>query len=284
MSDLFSMTGFAQAATARAAFTLKSHNHKFLDMNLALPPVLAPMDRDLRTLLGEKIQRGKVLFTIALSAEDPSLFPRLNQDYLRHLRTEWKAVFPEDPDLPRGLLDSSSIFRSAEALPSDLEQEIRSGTQACMERFLKVRREEAEKLLPSLLEAAREIQSIIAAFQPRVAQVRQELLGRLKTQLGALLAELPADAGRIEQEAALLCAKMDPEEEVVRGGQFAQRLEETLLHPPRPAGKLLDFLVQELARELQTLSQKIKEFAIREDVVRLKLLAERMREQIQNIE
>jgi len=80
------------------------------------------------------------------------------------------------------------------------------------------------------------------------------------------------------------CAKMDPEEEVVRGGQFAQRLEATLLHPPRPAGKLLDFLVQELARELQTLSQKIKEFAIREDVVRLKLLAERMREQIQNIE
>ena len=77
---------------------------------------------------------------------------------------------------------------------------------------------------------------------------------------------------------------MDPEEETVRAAQFAQRLEETLLKAPRPAGKLLDFLVQELSRELQTLSQKVKDFAIREDVVRLKLLAERVREQIQNIE
>jgi uncharacterized protein YicC (UPF0701 family) len=284
MSELYSMTGFAQTGTARATYTLKSYNHKFLDLNLALPPVLAPLDRELRGILGGKIQRGKVLFVVGLSAEDPALFPRLNRAYLQHLRAEWKAVFPDDPDLPRGLLESERLFLSAEALPPDLEQEVRDGTSVCLDRFLLSRWEEGEKLLPSLLAAVREIRDLVAGFEPKLAQARQDLLAKLKNQLYGLLSESPADPGRIEQEAALLCSRMDPEEETVRAAQFAQRLEETLLKPPRPAGKLLDFLVQELAREFQTLSQKVRDLAIREDVVRLKMLAERVREQIQNIE
>jgi uncharacterized protein (TIGR00255 family) len=77
---------------------------------------------------------------------------------------------------------------------------------------------------------------------------------------------------------------MDPEEELVRAAQFASRLEQHLKDPPSPAGKMLDFLVQELSRELQTLSQKVKDLPLREDTVRMKMLCERLREQVQNIE
>jgi uncharacterized protein (TIGR00255 family) len=284
MSDLYSMTGFAQVSTARATYTFRSYNHKFLDLNMILPPILAPMERDLRNLIGDKVQRGKVLFAISLIPEDPNLFPRLNKAYLRHIRAEWKGVFPDDPELPRTLLESDFMFLPAEALKDELARDIQATAAQCLDAFLLSRREEGRKLLPSLLASVREIQGLLREFEPKLGQARQELLTKLRTQLCALLAEGPSDPGRIEQEAALICSKMDPEEETVRATQFAQRLEEALLKPPRPAGKLLDFLVQELARELQTLSQKVKDFAIREDVVRLKLLTERIREQIQNIE
>ena len=284
MNRILSMTGFAQVATAAAIFTLKSHNHRFLELHLAAPPMLGPVERDIRILLGGSIHRGKVHFSIALRPDAPEFRPRLNAAWLKDLQGQWGALFPEAPQLPDALLQAETAFLPPEGPDETWKGEILAGTRSVLQGFLYSRAEEGEKLVPSMLEACRDIQAILAAFEPRLAGIRRDITDRLRGQLTVLMEDRAFDPQRIEQEAAVLCVRMDPEEELVRASQFAARLEEHLSHPPAPAGKMLDFLVQELSRELQTLSQKVKDLPLREETVKMKMLCERLREQVQNIE
>jgi uncharacterized protein YicC (UPF0701 family) len=284
MNSILSMTGFAQASTPAGIFTLKSHNHRFLELHLSLPSALGPLEMDLRTMLGAGIHRGKVYFSIAARPDDPIFRPRLNAAWIRELHAQWTALFPGSPDLPGSLLQPETAF-----LPPDVPEEtwsegVRAGAREVLEAFRRSRAEEGRKIVPSMLDALGEISAILAQVGPRLEGLRGELTARLRGQMADLLEDRKPDPDRLEQEAAVLCARMDPEEELVRAGQFADRIREHLEDPPVPAGKMLDFLVQELGRELQTLSQKVRDLALREDTVRLKMLCERLREQVQNIE
>jgi uncharacterized protein YicC (UPF0701 family) len=284
MNKIRSMTGFAQVSSPAAIFTLKSHNHRFLELHLAVPPMLGPVERDLRALLGGAIHRGKVHFAVALRPDDPGFRPRLNTAWLRDLQAQWAALFPDSPQLPGALLQPETAFLPPDGPEEAWKGEILAGARSVIQAFVASRSEEGEKLVPSMRSALSEIRETLARFEPRLASIRLDLTERLKAQLAALLDDRGADSQRIEQEAAFLCTRMDPEEELVRAAQFAARLEEHLKDPPAPAGKMLDFLVQELSRELQTLSQKVKDLPLREDTVRMKMLCERLREQVQNIE
>jgi len=284
MNKIRSMTGFAQVAEPAAIFTLKSHNHRFLELHLAVPPSLGPVERDLRALLSGSIHRGKVHFSVALQPDDPGFRPRLNAAWLKDLHAQWHALFPESPEMPGALLQPESSFLPPAGPDEAWKGQILAGARLVLQAFLNSRSEEGEKLVPSMLAAAAEIRSILSQFEPRLGAVRKEIVARLRGQLGALLEERGPDPQRLEQEAAVLCTRMDPEEELVRASQFAARLEDHLNNPPAPAGKMLDFLVQELSRELQTLSQKVKDLSMREDTIKLKMLCERLREQVQNIE
>lgn len=284
MNKILSMTGFAQVSAPAAIFTLKSHNHRFLELHLAMPPMLGPVERELRALLGGAIHRGKVHFSVAPRPDAPGFRPRLNSAWLTDLQGQWCALFPDSPQLPGALLQPETAFLPPDGPGEEWKGEILGGARAVLAAFLASRSEEGEKLVPSMRSALAEIRSTLGRFEPRLGSIRTDLTEKLKVQLAALLDDRGADPQRIEQEAAFLCTRMDPEEELVRAAQFASRLEEHLDNPPSPAGKMLDFLVQELSRELQTLSQKVKDLPLREETVKMKMLCERLREQVQNIE
>jgi uncharacterized protein (TIGR00255 family) len=278
------MTGFAQVSVPAGIFTLKSHNHRFLELHLTVPSALGPLERDLRAMLTGAIHRGKVHFSLALRPDDPAFRPRLNVDWLRELHTQWAAVFPDHSEVPASLIQPDAAFLPAEPLDEAWKEGVLDGGRRVLEQFLISRREEGVKLVPSMLEAVGAIRESLAAMGPRLEGLRSETVEKLKGQLAALLEERGPDPARLEQEAAILCSRMDPEEELVRAGQFAARLAEHLQSPPEPAGKALDFLVQELGRELQTLSQKVKDLGLREETLKMKMWCERLREQVQNIE
>jgi uncharacterized protein (TIGR00255 family) len=284
MTEIRSMTGFAQVSVPAGIFTLKSHNHRFLELHLAVPHTLGPLERDLRALLAAAIHRGKVHFSLALRPDDPAFRPRLNAEWLRELRSQWAAVFPDLAEVPGSLIQPETAFLPVESMDGAWKDEVLAGGRRVLEQFLASRREEGAKLVPSMLEALTGIRETLAAMGPRLDGLRGETTEKLKGQLAALLEDRGPDPARLEQEAAFLCSRMDPEEELVRAGQFAARLAEYIKSPPEPAGKALDFLVQELGRELQTLSQKIKDLGLREETLKMKMLCERLREQVQNIE
>jgi uncharacterized protein (TIGR00255 family) len=287
---IYSMTGYAAAAREFAwgvlNVELRSVNHRYLDIQFRLPDELRAMEPQLRELLSARTTRGKVDCRIALSvAAGARRLPELNAELLRQLVALDAAARKEFPGAAS--LSAADILRwpgmlGTDELPlEEVQAACRALMQAALDAFVAARAREGDRLLTLLLERAAAIEARLAGVLPRLplalAAFKEKLALRLKEALVA------GDDERIRQEVTLFANRIDVDEELSRLTAHVAELR-TILDAGGAAGKRLDFLMQELNREANTLGSKSVDLAVTQAAMDLKLLIEQMREQVQNIE
>lgn len=292
-----SMTGFASLThddeTATIGVSIKSVNHRFLDLQLRVPPLVAAIEPRIRGIVQERISRGRVEVAISVQQRRiPTLEVELNEAFLEALgsaldraRTAGHIAGVMTPgDLLRFPQALSIREKQAEAATDeDLLPRIEAAIRAAVEDLDTMRTKEGE-FLRADLDARRELLGTLfgqihAASENGMEGLRARLEERVKT----LRADTLADDGLIAQEIAKFVGRSDITEEVVR---FRGHLEhwKSLSDSPEPCGRKLDFLLQEMNREVNTVASKAEGPAVSELIVSLKAELEKMREQVQNVE
>jgi uncharacterized protein (TIGR00255 family) len=287
---IYSMTGYGAAAREFAwgvlSAELRSVNHRYLDIQFRLPDELRGMEPQLRELLSARMTRGKVDCRIALAvAAGPRRPPELNTELLQQLVALDAKVRKVLPDAAS--LGAADILRwpgmlGTEELPlEEVQSACRELLQSGLEAFLAARAREGDKLGTVLLERAATIEARLAGVLPRMPQV----LAAFKEKLGVRLKEalVAGDDERIRQEVTLFANRIDVDEELSRLTAHIGELR-SILEAGGAVGKRLDFLMQELNREANTLGSKSVDLSVTQVAMDLKLLIEQMREQVQNIE
>jgi uncharacterized protein (TIGR00255 family) len=296
-----SMTGFASLTeddeTATIAVTIRSVNHRFLDLQLRLPSSLAALESRLRARVQQKLARGRVEVTVSVQQRrTPALDVELNETFLQALdaalnRAREKGFiqgtmtpgdllrFPQALAIKDRTDDSPVGGEQSDALNGRVEEAVAAALDsldAMRTReggFLRAELDTRRQLLGDLFDR------VALAAEQGLETLRLRLLERVKE----LRADGLADETAVAQEIARYVGRSDITEEVVR---FRGHLEHwrALADSPEPCGRKLDFLLQEMNREVNTTGSKAEGPAVSELIVTLKAELEKMREQVQNVE
>ena len=284
------MTGFAALTEELPLGTLsaeiRSVNHRYLDLTFRLPDELRTVEPALREQFAARMTRGKVECRIGFQ-KNPTAGGSLqvNEPLLEQLVALDLQIRERLPGAAP--LSVNDVLRWPGMLATDLLplEEMRERTQALLERllgeFAQSRAREGEKLKALLLERVEKMEALAARVKPKIPQLVQAYQERLATRLRDAAAEMDED--RLRQELVLFSAKVDVEEEL---GRLVTHLVEArrILSQGGAVGKRLDFLMQELNRESNTLGSKSVDVDVSQASMELKVLVEQMREQVQNIE
>ena len=284
------MTGFAALTEELPLGTLsaeiRSVNHRYLDLTFRLPDELRTVEPALREQFAARMTRGKVECRIGFQ-KNPTAGGSLqvNEALLEQLVALDLQIRERLPGAAP--LSVNDVLRWPGMLATDLLplEEMRGRTQALLERllgeFAQSRAREGEKLKALLLERVEKMEALAARVKPKIPQLVQAYQERLATRLRDAAAEMDED--RLRQELVLFSAKVDVEEEL---GRLVTHLVEArrILSQGGAVGKRLDFLMQELNRESNTLGSKSVDVDVSQASMELKVLVEQMREQVQNIE
>ncbi len=285
----FSMTAFARAASDAPAggfvWELRSVNHRYLEISIRLPEELRAIEAAVRELIARRIERGKLDVTLRFQPKDGGATPSLNVPVASRLL----AVADEIGALTTGLVPLSvgdvlhwpGVLR----LPG-LDTESLGGAAlelltTALDELIATRRREGERLRGVLEERLRAIKEFLSRLSTLLPEVARDYRLRLEGRLGEIRAQL--DPTRLEQEIVLYATKADVSEEFDRLGAHASEVERVLASKGQ-VGRRLDFLMQELNRETNTLGAKSVDLRLTNIAVELKVLIEQMREQVQNIE
>lgn len=290
-----SMTGFGRAEVSHGAIVVtveaRSVNHRHLDVALRLPRALAPLEMDARRLVQSRLERGRVDVAVQLALQAGQALSRakldidLARDYLAQARALAAAVDAEGaPDLT-WLLERPGVLRleETEAAPSEPWPALAEALGLALDELVGRRAAEGQRLAGELRTLHGELAALVetlAARAPAAVARREE---RLRERLRALLGEAVVDEGRILTEAAVWADKTDVAEEVAR---LRVHLAEftLLLDKGGPIGRALDFLLQELHREVNTVGSKADDLEMSQAMLAAKGVLERIREQAQNLE
>jgi uncharacterized protein (TIGR00255 family) len=293
-----SMTGFAALTRddelATITVTVKAVNHRFLDLQLRIPASLGTLETRIRTLAQSRVARGRLEISVSVQQRRPaSVEVELNEPFLDALAAALERA--RERGYVNGQIAASDLLRFPQALtirekadeassePSALGERVEEAIAAALDELEAMRVREGSYLrtdldarrarLGELFEqVARAADDGMAALQVRLAERVRELRG-----------DSLADEGAIAQEIAKFVGRSDITEEVVR---FRGHLEhwQALSDSAEPCGRKLDFLLQEMNREVNTAGSKAEGLAVSEIIVALKADLEKMREQVQNVE
>ncbi len=293
-----SMTGFGRAAGAISdrffvSITIKSVNHRFLEVSVRLPEYLWELEPMVRTLASDTVSRGKIDISIRVQrTQQPEYSVRINTQLANIVVPQLRAVAEE---LGLGATFSGSdLMRVPDLLQVDpVESEIRDEererlSQVVRDAFAQIvsmREREGESLRSDIAARATQLRQLQQQLAARREELRAELLStyQQRVQEIAAAANLEVSADRIAQETVLMVERGDIAEELTRLAHHLDELEKSLASD-EAAGKKLDFLTQEMLREINTIGSKSRSAAIRSAVVESKAEVERIREQVQNVE
>jgi uncharacterized protein (TIGR00255 family) len=291
------MTGYARVVgqvEGRRGFTLslKSVNHRFLDLQFRLPSESDGLEMKLRRLLKDKIARGHVDVTVALDRAPEEGFA-LNKEVVGGYVQAFRAAAEEfgvtgEPDLNAilrvpGAMEAGTPPR----IGDNLEQSVLACLPDALERLNAMREEEGQATVRELQERMGRLREAVAEVRAHRAAVQKSHIERLQIRLLELMGT-QADPARVLQEAAVLVDRSDIQEELVRLGNHIEHFHGRL-EAGGEAGKQLDFLLQEMNREANTLLSKTSGLAgealkITEVGLLMKSEIEKSREQVQNLE
>jgi len=296
---LKSMTGYAQSRAVENGWSLRvsirAVNHRFLDLHLRVPEGFEPIEPRIRQMVRERIRRGHLDVTLHYELAGPAAVG-VNQEiaaaYLQAMNVLRKQFdLHAEPDL-------ASLFRLPGVIGSpaaSLEEEIaRIETVAArclseaLEKLDRMREQEANSLCAEMSSRLATIADLASKVQVLAERARPAFALRLDTRLKELLGEAQLDPARLAQEAAIAAERSDVSEELARLGSHVQQFQ-SLLSGASDVGKKLDFLLQEMQRETNTLLSKTPGTAAEGlEITRLgleiKSEIEKLREQVQNIE
>lgn len=284
-----SMTAFASHThyheSGMIQWDIRSFNHRYLDLHFVLPPGFGVLETPCREITRGTLHRGRVDCQLSFTPAKSTALFKLNETLLTQLIATYHSIENRlslnTPLNPIDLLRWPDLLQVAQPQIEALSPSLLDALQTALTDLLATRRREGEKLAASFTPRLQSITAILERVRTRLPQVlnlqRQRLLHKLAEASSTL------DSPRLEQEIVLFAHKMDVAEEMERLNIHIQEVSR-LLNTPGHHGRRLDFLMQEMNREANTLGAKTNDSDIIHASVEVKVLIDQMREQIQNIE
>ena len=291
---IYSMTGFGRAELTqgdwRCGVELRSVNNRFLEIRMKLPSGLARSEDQLKTLIKDACERGKFDCTITLAPHNPEAQALgLNKPLLKQyagLVKAFREELGEEIQITLGNLTNIKDLILTDQWVQDsepMEKLMADTLEAALKELLSMRSREGEALKKELLGRLATVRQIKEEIIPLTSQIPEQYANRLRENLKRLMEPGTPNEERIMQEIAILADRCDVSEEIGRLETHLQHLEQ-MLEEGGVVGRKIDFLIQELNREANTLSAKSNDVPINTRVVDIKSELEKIREQVQNIE
>lgn len=284
-----SMTGFGQADAHGFHVEIRGVNHRFKEIRVKVPKDLGMLENAVREIVQETVHRGKVEVVVTRAPET------MSSD---RLKIDWDLAAAYHADLCemaqrfggevtfRDVLLVPGVLVPLQENPEDMIPLVQDAARLALRNFLDARRREGAHLLHDIAHRVKILYDIAGRMKELARLMTNVYKNRLHANLNALLADrsITLDESRLEQEVALLADKSDITEELVRLEGHIRLLEETVTEVKGPVGRQIDFIIQEINREVNTIGSKSQLADLSRLVIEAKSEIEKIREQIQNIE
>lgn len=291
---LKSMTGYGkgEASTPHGNFLveIRSVNHRYGEISTRLPRTFYAMENEVKRLAASVLKRGKIDISVQWDeAVAGNAAPQLDMIVARayfdaYVRLSKELNLPQDAPLSLIMSQKGVVKEVAVAVDeTELQPQLLAAVQAAVAALDAMRIKEGTALADDLQARRRQVAEWTALIGERTPQVVLEYRQKLKARLDQLLDGNEMDEGRLAQEVALLADRCDITEELVRLASHFNQFDEAL-RSSEPVGRKLDFLMQEMNREVNTIGSKSNDADVTKLVIQIKAEMEKMREQVQNVE
>jgi uncharacterized protein (TIGR00255 family) len=289
-----SMTGYgkyeASSESGRITIEIRSVNHRYSEISVKLPRTLMALENNVRKTVAERIKRGKIEVYVqqdgvAAAGGLPVVNIPLAKAYYEAFSRMKEALGLYDP-VPLSLIAAQKDLLVTEDIAvngEDLHDMLIAAVKGAVDNLDAMRSREGGALLEDLQERRNLLSGLVERIKGRTPLAVAENLVRYKLRVMQLAGDSGVDEGRVAQEIALMAERWDINEELVRFNSHLKQFDETL-EIIEPIGRKLDFLIQELNREVNTIGSKANDAEITSLIVELKAELEKIREQVQNIE
>jgi uncharacterized protein (TIGR00255 family) len=294
MIDLIkSMTGFGRGEFSQGASTfsvdVRSVNHRYSDVSVRMPRAMSVLEEKVREFVTEKISRGKVDVYINYNTFGQSsqvkLDTNLAKAYVDSLNT-LKEMFGIRDDISLSLLTRFPDIMALETVEMDMDElwvMLKQALEMAFNALVEMRQREGERLKNDLLEKLVNVKGFVGNIKEKSYSIVDEYKNKLYDRIKELTKDIQIDENRLLTEVAVFADKSSIDEELVRLESHLEELQKAL-NIKGSVGKKLDFIIQEMNREVNTIGSKITDLGILNNVISIKTEIEKIREQVQNIE
>lgn len=293
---LRSMTGYSQAQLETEEYDIiveiKSVNHKYQKIYLHIPDHFSSLEPKIKEIIKSRVGRGKVNYNLEIkNKEEAEVKVSINQttatEYIDSLK-RLKDKFDLTGELNINLLTQFDDILEVEEVKQNVEglwPEIEEATKEALVDFIGMREKEGSKLLADLAARVENMRNLLEKIEDRIPEMVDKYKSKLESRLEELLSDAEVDEERLANEVVIMADKSDVTEELVRLKSHIEQFEETLeLNVAEPVGRKLDFIAQEMHREINTVGSKINDSEISNYVINLKSEVDKIREQVRNVE
>ncbi|WKN33455.1 YicC family protein [Porifericola rhodea] len=288
-----SMTGYGKASQESDSFDItvevKTLNSKYLDINLKLPRLFGEREIEVRQLISEKLQRGKVSLAVDFRGKGQlGGEPSVNQELLKAYYQLYKQTAGEldapQQDLFRLAVQSPDVLQPIvqESADQEVWKVVKQVIEEALQQCNQFRSQEGDALMKDFSQCATNIKIALEEVKKQAPIRDQRLRQKLQTQMEDSFAKDIVDQNRFEQELIYYIEKLDVNEEIVRLSNHLDYFKE-VLHSPDVHGKKLGFISQEMGREINTIGSKANDASIQRSVVGMKEELEKIKEQVLNV-
>ena len=288
-----SMTGYGKSSLSinsrEYQIEIKAVNHKYIDINIKMPRIISYLEEDIRKLISSKLKRGKIDVSISFenySKEGNDI--RINTDLAKVYIQNLKQLAEEEKISANIEVTEITRFPDVLTIKSNLDEnqmkeELLQVAEDAINQLINMRQGEGERISKDILEKIAQIESKKEEIFKLSTGLIDEYVVKLETRIKEILKTEELDQSRLMQEVVIYADKCSVEEEITRLTSHIEQLR-NLIKTNEPTGKKMDFIIQEMNRETNTIGSKANNLEITNRVVDIKTILEDIREQIQNIE
>ena len=288
-----SMTGYGKSNMSKNLreyqVEIKSVNHRYLDVSIKMPRSLSYLEEEIKKAVSAKLTRGKVDVFItfnnnSLEGRDIKINTEIARMYIKELRdlAESEGIVADIPVTEISKLPDVLTIQNNQD-DETIKNELLEVTNKAIENLVEMRKVEGEKIAQDLLERIQDIEGKVKKISSLSTGLIEDYVVKLNTRIKELLQDQEIDEARLAQEVVIYADKCSIEEEVTRLNSHIYQFRE-LLNSNEAVGKKIDFMIQEMNRETNTIGSKANNLEITNEVINMKTQLENIREQVQNIE
>lgn len=288
-----SMTGYGKSNLVKNSreyqVEIKSVNHRYLDVSIKMPKCLSYLEEEIRKIIATKLKRGKIDVLInfdnnSIEGRNITINTEIAKMYIRKLKelAESESLTMDIPVTEISKLPDVLVIQN-EQDDEVIKKELIEVTIDSVDKLLEMRKIEGKKIVEDLTERIEQINQKVKKISTLSTGLIEEYVVKLNTRVKELLKDQEVDETRLAQEVVIYADKCSVEEEVTRLDSHIYQFKE-LLNSDEAIGKKLDFIIQEMNRETNTIGSKANNLDITNEVINIKTQLENIREQVQNIE